>query len=166
MNSLKSILKRRSIRKFLKKCPADKDIKMILEAARWAPSGLNNQPWRFIIIKDVGKKNFLSGFSDNGRIIKDAPVLIIVCLDLASSYNRDKDLMAIGACIENLLLAVTSLRLGACWLGEIINRKKEVSEYLKLNKNIEIMAVVALGFPGEKVGGVLRKPLESLIIES
>jgi len=165
MNLLKTITRRRSIRKFLERCPSNKDVNKILEAARWAPSGLNNQPWRFIIIKDAGKKNFLSGFSESGQIIKCAPMLIIVCLDLASSYNRDKDLMAIGACIQNMLLTAASLKLGACWLGEIINRKKEVGEYLKLEKNIEIMAVVALGFPGEKVKQTLRKPLESLIIE-
>jgi nitroreductase len=164
MNLLKIISQRRSIRKFLDKIPADKDIKKILEAARWAPSGLNNQPWRFIVIKDAGKKNLLSGFSEYSRVIKDAPVLIVVCLDLSSSYNRDKDLMAIGACIQNMLLEIKSLGLGACWLGEIINRKKEVSDYLKLKKNIEIMAVVALGFPGEEVKGVSRKPLELLKI--
>ena len=166
MNLLKVISKRRSIRKFLAKSLPDRDIKRILEAARWAPSGLNNQPWRFIIIKDALKKNFLSGFSECGQIIKDASLLVVVCLDVSSSYNRDKDLMAIGACIQNMLLESASLKIGSCWLGEIINKKKEIGEYLRIKKNIEIMAVVALGFPGEKAEGILRKPLESLIIDS
>ncbi|MFH1578307.1 MAG: nitroreductase family protein [Candidatus Omnitrophota bacterium] len=48
MSDILDIIKhRRSIRKYTKKLPKDTDIERLLEAARWAPSGLNNQPWRF-----------------------------------------------------------------------------------------------------------------------
>ena len=46
------ILKRRSIREFESKPVPNEMITSILDAGRWAPSGLNNQPWRFVVVKD------------------------------------------------------------------------------------------------------------------
>ena len=46
------LIRRRSIRKYLEKPISDEDLNMILEAGRWAPSGTNRQPWKFIIIKN------------------------------------------------------------------------------------------------------------------
>lgn len=91
--------------------------------------------------------------------------MIIVCLDKDDSYDRDKDIMAVGACIENMLLQAHALGLGACWLGEILNKKIELAACLKLNKNLEVMAVVTLGAPlGSAVKGI-RKSIAELIID-
>ena len=122
MDTLDIIRKRRSIRKYKKEIPEDTDIEKILEAARWAPSGLNNQPWRFLVIKDRKNKDGLAAFTKYGEIIQDAPLVIVVCMDLNSSYHRQKDLMAMGACIQNMLLTAYSFGLGTCWLGEILNK--------------------------------------------
>jgi len=143
MEILDTIRSRRSIRQYSEEFPKDEEIEKILEAGRWAPSGLNNQPWRFLRIVDKSKKDGLAAFTKYGKIIKGAPVALVVCMDVADSYNRDKDLMAIGACIQNMLLEAHSLGLGACWLGEILNKKEEVSEYLKLDEDLEVMAVIA-----------------------
>ncbi|MEW6086712.1 MAG: nitroreductase family protein [bacterium] len=94
---LTTIKTRRSVRRYKKVMPENVDIKKILEAGRWAPSGLNNQPWRFLVIKDKGVIHAVSGFTKYSKIIKSAPVLILVFMDHKASYNRDKDLMAIGA---------------------------------------------------------------------
>jgi len=166
MDALDIIRKRRSIRKYKKDAPADGDIEKILEAARWAPSGLNNQPWRFLVIKDKNNKDGLAKFTKYGFIIKDAPVVIVVCMDLADSYNRDKDWMAMGACIQNMLLEAYALGLGTCWLGEILNKKQEVARYLNLDKNLELTAALALGYPNEDITEGRRKPLKNLIIKS
>ena len=157
------ILKRRSIRKFTKKIPSDALIKKILEAGRWAPSGLNNQPWRFMVIKKDNVLKTLSSFTRYGYIIKNAPVAIAVCMDLADSYNREKDLMSIGACIENMLLEAASIKLGTCWLGEILNRKEEVCSFLSLPEDYELMAVIALGYPSKKRHRGERKSLSALM---
>ncbi len=164
MDTLDAIRQRRSVRQYKKKLPSENDIKTILEAARWAPSGLNNQPWRFLIIKDKVKKDGLAKFTKYGEIIKDAPLTIVVFIDNADSYNREKDLMAIGACIQNMMLEAYSKGLGACWLGEILNRKKEVIEYLDLNEDLELMAVVTLGYGDEEITKSCRKPLKNLIL--
>lgn len=164
MDILDTIRQRRSIREYKKDIPGDAQIEKVLEAGRWAPSGLNNQPWRFLVIKDKAKKDGLVQFTKYGDIIRDAPVVIVVCMDVADSYNREKDLMAIGACIQNMLLAAHNLGLGACWLGEILNKKQAVAKYLNLKADLELMAVVTLGYPDEEVSEGFRKSLKGLII--
>jgi nitroreductase len=161
----KIIRQRRSIRKFTAQMPAEQEIEQILEAARWAPSGQNNQPWKFMVIRDIKTREDLAQFTSYKRIVRGAPISVVVCLDTTISYNRDKDLMAIGAAIQNILLCVHSLGLGACWLGEIINRKEKVSQYLDLAGEFEIMAVVAIGYPAENPTEVARRPLKELLIE-
>lgn len=163
MDILDIIRDRRSIRKFQQKIPDDTVIETMLEAARWAPSGLNNQPWKFLILKDKKQKDYISQFTKDSRIIKNAPCIILVCLNLHDSYNRDKDLMALGAAIQNMLLVAYHSGLGTCWLGEILNRKKEVSYYVNLPDDVELMAVVAVGYPDENPEGN-RKPLKDLMV--
>jgi nitroreductase len=164
MEMIEIIKNRRSIREYKKDMPSAKDIDKILDAARWAPSGLNNQPWRFLVIDDIEKKDGLRAFTKYEDTIKSAPVVIAVCMDIADSYNRDKDLMAIGACIQNMLLAAHSLGLGTCWMGEILNKKEEASKYLGLDDDLELLAVVAVGYPDERIDEPSRKPLKSLKI--
>jgi len=162
---LGTILRRRSVREFRDKTVDKRIISDILEAGRWAPSGLNNQPWRFLIIRNKVKKDALSRFTKYGRIIQSAPVAIAVCMDMADSYNRDKDLMAIGACIQNMLLVASAFGLGSCWLGEILNRRQEAEDFIKLDSNLELAAVIALGYPKEKISKGRRKPLKSLVLK-
>lgn len=164
MDTLDIIRQRRSIREYKKDMPKDADIEKVLEAGRWAPSGLNNQPWRFLVVKDEEKKDGLSKFTKYSRIIRNAPLVIIVCMDIADSYNRDKDLMAIGACIQNMCLQAYSLGLGTCWLGEILNKKQEVTNFLKLGEDLELMAVVTVGYSAEDITEGCRKSLKNLMI--
>ena len=165
MDLLGIIRQRRSVRKFKKGTPPGAVLKQLLEAGRWAPSGMNNQPWRFLLISGKKKKDSLSLFTKYAGIIKAAPALIAVFMDIADSYNRDKDLMAIGACIENMLLEGQSLGLGMCWLGEILNKKDEVVRYLRVDPDLELMAVIAVGYPDKKIALRSRKPLKSLLVK-
>jgi len=155
---------RRSVREYTSEIPSDELIGKVLEAGRWAPSGLNNQPWRFRVIKEADKRQELSTFTKYGAIILRAPVIIAVCMDLADSYNREKDLMAMGACIQNMMLAAASLGLGSCWLGEVLNRKEEVRNYLGLLEDIELIVLLALGFPDQDTAASSRKSLKTLTI--
>ncbi|MHC1590539.1 MAG: nitroreductase family protein [Candidatus Helarchaeales archaeon] len=166
---LELIKSRRSIRKFEQDKSVDDDtINKILEAGRWAPSGLNNQPWRFMIIRDPDKKKEISECTKYGSIILGAPVLIVVFFDQDRGYNRTKDIQAIGACIQNMLLAIHGLGLGAVWLGEILNQRERVEEILDVSKNHELQAVIALGYPveDEKNKSGSRVPLERLILKA
>ena len=97
-------------------------------------------------------------------MLKNAAVLIPVFLDKDSSYDRVKDCQAIGACLQNLLLAVHAHGLGATWIGEILKNKERVVTILELPERLELMAVVAVGHPLHRNQTSHRKPIEELIV--
>ncbi|MDG6244908.1 MAG: nitroreductase [Methanolobus sp.] len=160
--TIETILSRRSIRKFTEEPVDDDDIRTILETGRWAPSGLNNQPWKFIVIKDSKTIEELAACTHYGDIIQSSPMLIAVYLDNATMYNRTKDIQAIGASVQNMLLACCDLGLGAVWLGEILNNGNKVNLILNCPDTLELMAVLAIGRPAEKGKETTRKDLEDI----
>ncbi len=150
MDIFELIHTRRSIRKFTVEQVPNDVINDIIEAGTWAPSGLNNQPWKFAVIKDSELKTGISALTHYSKIVLGANVLIAVFLDSSASYDRTKDSQAIGACIQNMLLFIHSLGLGAVWLGEILKQKEKVLKLVEGPEDYELMAVVALGYPAEK----------------
>ncbi|MHA1230151.1 MAG: nitroreductase family protein [Candidatus Helarchaeota archaeon] len=141
---IEKIISRRSIRSFLDE-KIDKEIILkILECARWAPSGLNNQPWEFIVIEDENKDK-LARQTKYGNIINSAPVIIAVYYNKDRGYNYVKDIQSIGAAMENILLGIHFLGLGGVWLGEILNQKDEVDKILEVPNTWEFMGVIAFG---------------------
>ncbi len=156
---IEAIHTRRSVREFLDKLPSMEEIEEVLRAGVWAPSGLNNQPWRFIVVKDAGTRDEMSKLTHYSRTIKAAPVLICVFMDEDASYDRTKDCMGIGACNQNILLAAHSMGLGAVWLGEILKSKEDVRRLLGAPEKWELMAVIALGYPTTKDRTSNRKSL-------
>ena len=142
---------RKSVRSFIYKKISKDIINHILEAARWAPSGKNSQPWKVCIVIHPTLKRMLSELTKYGGIIEEAYVNFVVFLDLERGYDRTKDLQAIGAFIQNILLAVHAQEdLGGVWIGEIINRKEEVNEIFKFPVDkFELMGVVAVGIIDE-----------------
>lgn len=163
MDVIEAIKSRRSVREFTDESVNDEALEGIIEAGRWAPSGLNNQAWRFIVVRDVVSKEKLSGLTHYGSIIKNAPVLIAVFLDRNEMYDHTKDVQSIGACIQNMLLAIHSMGLGAVWLGEILKRKEGVNSVLGAPDPFELMAVLAIGHPVMKKRESERKELHSLV---
>lgn len=170
MNSnemIQTICSRRSVRKYSQKTISKEEISAMLECARFAPSGLNNQPWRFIVIDDSKIGRQISEQTHYSDIVQSAPLLIAVFLDTASSYHREKDLMAIGASIQNILLSAHSLGLGAVWLGEILKNKEAVSKILNAPSAFELTAVLAIGSPGEENSGTKeRKGLDEIVFQN
>jgi nitroreductase len=161
---MKAILERRSVRQFMD-APVPRDLIMTaIEAASWAPSGLNNQPWRFAIIWDKTLQEAVAGLTKYSNILKSASVLIPVFLDKEASYDYTKDCQAVGACLQNLLLSLHSMDLGAVWIGEILRNKERVRETLKLPERLELMAIVAVGYPASRNQKSTRRPIEELIV--
>jgi nitroreductase len=164
-NSIIEVIKgRRSVRQFKKDPVPDDLINRIMESGLWAPSGKNNQPWKFAVIRDSTLKKSLASFSHYGSVILNAPVCIAVFLDHSRVYDRTKDVQAVGASIQNMLLTVHSMGLGGVWLGEILKNKEEVGDVLGAGKDLELMAVLALGYPrsGGREGSE-RDPLEEKV---
>ena len=158
MDILELIKSRRSVRKFdPEKAIGEEIINKAIEAACWAPSGMNTQPWAFAVIKTPGVKEAISGLTHSSSIIKSAPVLIAVFLDNTKTYDRTKDCQAIGACIQSMLLYIHSVGLGAVWLGEILRNKDKVAEAINAPAQMELMAVVAMGYPQGSAGKGKRR---------
>lgn len=162
---LDAIYQRRSIRDYTTSPVEAEKLREIVRAGSWAPSGLNNQPWRFVIVSRRRVIDRLAGLTRYGHIVKGAPALIAVYLDRREMYNEVKDHQAVGACLQNMLLAAEALDLGAVWLGEILNRREEVNQLLELTAHYQLMAVIALGYPEHRQQKSQRKPLDELLIK-
>jgi len=85
-----AIKRRRSIRKFKKESISQDQIEKLIEVARFAPSGSNVQPWRFIIVKDNQIKSELCKASYKQKFVEDASIVIVCCGDLLS-WKRVKE---------------------------------------------------------------------------
>ncbi|MEJ5366510.1 MAG: nitroreductase [Desulfosoma sp.] len=161
---LTAIYERRSVRHF-SDAPVDRQTVMeLLRAASWAPSGLNNQPWRFAVVWDPAVKESLASLTRYSATLKAAAVLVPVFLDKETSYDYVKDCQAVGAAIQNFLLAAHALGLGAVWIGEILKNKDAVRDRLGLPERLELMAVIALGHPAHRKQQSHRRPVEELIV--
>ena len=154
MNSiLEAIRKRRSVIRFESTAVSDEQIQEILEAGRWAPSWLNNQPWKFIIIKDKETKEKISDLAPTiyklGMV--EAPVCIAVCVDPKEDpYHFVEDG---AAATQNMALAAFSLGLGSSWIG-IFNMENEknsaenrIKNILNIPKGWRIISIMPIGVP-------------------
>lgn len=161
---LDAIYQRRSIRDFTKEPVAEELLREIIRAGTWAPSGLNNQPWRFRIIQDPVEKATLAEQTKYGHIILASSALIAVYLDIEAIYDPVKDYQAAGACIQNMLLATEALGLGGVWLGQILHNKTMVNSILGISTQFDLMAIIALGYPKHHDQRSTRKPIEQFLI--
>jgi len=165
--SLFDLLKnRRSIRKYTEEPVTREELTAILEAGRWAPSGLNNQPCRFLVVQAGDpRQEALAGCTKYSHILMSAKALIAVFLDKARMYHPLKDQQSAGACIQNMLLAIHGLGLGGVWIGEILNQSDEVFAALSLDPDkLEFMALIALGRPAT-AGASSRMDLSQFLLE-
>ncbi len=153
MNNLDFIFQRRSIRKYTGEAVDKKTIEQLLSAAMSAPSACAKDPWRFIVVHNKETLQKISEGLPNGKFLPDAPVGIVICGDIESAHANELSYMLqdCSAAIENLLLAVTALGLGACWLGvhPREDRVKHIKTIFKLPENIIPVGVIAIGYPAE-----------------
>ncbi|WP_147820659.1 nitroreductase family protein [Salidesulfovibrio onnuriiensis] len=163
---LRAIRERRSIRKYTEEPVSRDHLTAMLEAGQWAPSGLNNQPWRFLVILPGDeRREELAQCTKYGHIVRNAGALVCVLLQREAMYSETKDHQGAGACIQNMLLAAHALGLGAVWLGQIINDQAASLGALGLSPDdYELQAVLAVGHPAQR-GDSQRKPLTELLLE-
>ncbi len=161
---LDAIRNRRSIREFTAEPVPSDLLEQIIRAGIWAPSGLNNQPWRFVIIRDHEIIKKLAALTHYAHIVQAAPALIAVYLDQEKMYDSVKDHQAAGACIQNMLLAAHALGLGTVWLGQILKNKDRVNVVLQLSDRYDLMAILAIGYPKHRNQQSRRQPLTDFIL--
>ena len=149
MEVSEAIRYRRSIRKYQAKEVEEDKISTILEAARWAPSASNKQPWHFIVVRDGETRKQLADVHSHGRFMKESPVVIVVLsypekhpkYHLADPHNA----------VQNILLSAYSQGLGTCWIGvRDSDFEIEFRKILNIPKDVRVVCAVALGYPNEE----------------
>ena len=168
MDVLEAIKGRRSIRAFKSEDVPPEIVEKLIDAARWAPSAGNIQPWEFIIVRNPEIKRNLAKAALNQSFIEEAPVVIVVCADeIRSSQGygvRGKTLYCIqdtAAAAQNIHLAAYSLGLGTCWVGAF--NEEEAREILEIPQGVRPVAIIPVGYPAEKPSARNRRPLNQII---
>lgn len=166
---LKHIRKRRSIRRFTTDpVPVDITDKLI-EAARWAPSAGNLQPWYFYVVRDAAAKHCLADAAFGQRFLADAPVCIVVCAEPRRSARiygrRGEELYCIqdtAAAAQNILLAAADYGLGSCWVGAF--DEDRVRACLGVPGSLRPVAIITVGYPADGEHPIpSRRELESIV---
>lgn len=168
MDVLEAIKGRRSIRTFQNIDVPPETVEKLIEAACWAPSAGNIQPWEFIIVRKLETKRKLVGAALDQTFIEEAPVVIVVCANenrSAQGYGvRGKTLYCLqdtAAAIQNIHLSAYSFGLGTCWVGAF--KEDEVREILKVPNGIRPIAIIPVGYPTEIPKPRNRKPINQTI---
>lgn len=170
-------LNRWSTRAFSTRKVSDQDLYTVLDAAHWAPSSYNDQPWRFIVAKTEEQLSTFHSFLNEFNLTwaSSAPVLIVVASDKLRENGDPNGAHAFdaGAAWASLAIQATILGLHTHAIGGFDRNKAR--EILNVPDHIELHAVIALGYLGDK--SVLpeaiqqrevpndRRPLNELVFE-
>ena len=167
----------RACRSFATEDIGDDTLAKVLDAATFAPSAENKQPWEFIVVKDKTTRQRIAELTKqvweggareyeqthlDARILADvdkgttegfarAPVVVVVCGDRAQTFERTLPSSVFPA-TQNLLLAATAIGLGSALTTLATAMAKDLAESLRLPESLTPMAVVFLGWPAKKLG--------------
>ena len=153
MNVSEGIFTRRSIRKYEDRIIEYDKVMKVLEAAQFAPSARNLQPWHFIYTQDKKRLLDLSQIHPYGKMLKEAGLAILVCGDKKEEPTESYLVQNCSAAIQNILLASHELGLGSVWLGVYPReeRMKGIIEYFCLPSHIIPIGLISIGYPAETV---------------
>lgn len=173
-----------TVRHFKSDTVPERYLEEILQAARWAPSGANTQPWDFIMVRDPKLKRRIAQIfvethakakekdrefpHESGEELykrfADPPILIVVCADTRFmkaypkiGYGEQILNVSMGAAIQSMVLAASALGLALSWgTVDTLNRDK-LQQLLGVPAYIRILEVLQLGFPAERVSHRFRR---------
>jgi len=182
-NFLELVKARRSIHKFRPDPVADEDVDKIIEAARWAPSGFNSQPWEFVVVQDPKTRGVVLNqllehmppMSIKG--MPTAPVFIFVFGDarvrpFGPPPVKENDLnwqfvftVSLACAFDHMHLAATSLGLGAMWVTatRIPAAAKAVKSTLGVPDHLELFQMLAIGYPDVTPPPKKMRPKQSVV---
>src|SRR5512135_3277983 len=168
---LEAIRKRRSIRSYETKPVPRHILKTIIEAGNEAPSAMNSQPWRFVVVEDREAKRKLLGAAlpqakKITELVKDVDPERYEAIKKRYAelpdpvyYSAPAIVFVIGngryaahscplAC-ENMMLAAHSLGLGSCWVGfgSMVTEDAEARKLLDLADDETIFGPILIGYP-------------------
>jgi nitroreductase len=182
---LQLIKARRTIRKY-KPIPLPDDyVEKIIEAARWAPSGANAQPWEFVVVKSEETREeivrILQETSESVRgegirvprqsFLLQAPVVIVVCGDprLKEAYplgevREEIFTSSLAAAIQNMHLAATALGLGGSAWGTVPPLAEvRLRDLLGIPHVLRVRAYLPLGYPDHDPPCPFRREVDEIL---
>ena len=165
MEVLEAIKTRKSVRAYRDIPVEDDKLRLVMAAARLAPSASNRQEWRFVVVRDRGQREKLAEIAGGQRFVAEAPVVIAACA------VTDGHLMRCGqACypidvaiaLDHLSLAAVSLGLGTCWIGAFDEGR--VRALLDIPPEVRVVELMTLGYPRDPDPAAKnRLPLEEIV---
>lgn len=168
MELFESIKGRRSVRAFQSTPIPEALLLQVLEAAQYAPSAGNCQARDFIVITDFHIKKKLCEAALGQTFIQQAPIIVVICANEQRSAKRYGKrgkalycLLDAAASVQNLLLAVHALGLGACWVGAF--HDEAVAHILDLPPWLKPIALLPIGYPNERPWSTPRRPIFDIL---
>ncbi|HEY9247064.1 MAG TPA: nitroreductase family protein [Candidatus Methanoperedens sp.] len=149
MEVFEAVRNRGSVRRFRSEIIQDEILDKILEAARWAPSPFNSQPWEFIIIKDKSTLRAISKHARYSGYLEAVPMAVAVIVSpMNDKFSWVESIgeprFAAAMAVQNMMLVAWELGIGTCWVS--IERDK-VRELLRVPDTHYILTVIPLGYP-------------------
>lgn len=140
-----------SVRRFTAQEIPEPTLTRLLEAACWAPSAGNLQPWYFYVVLNNGLKQRLAQLCHDQPQVAEAPAVVVVMADPASSNERYGERGAQLYCLQdtavatqNMLLAAEGLGIASCWVGSF--DEPAVQKLVEAPPRLRAVAVVCLGY--------------------
>lgn len=147
--TLETMWKRRSIRKYKPEPIPEEHLYLILEAARRAPTGGNRQNWRMVVVSDPDLRRKMAEASNGQMWMADAAV-ILVMVTLPGEGQVNGTIV-----LDHAILAATSLGYGTCWIGACDREK--VKALLGIPADHGITNLVPVGVAAETPEARKRK---------
>ena len=148
---LENIHSRKSVREFTSEPVSDADIQTMLKAAMAAPTAINFQPWRFVVVNEREALDSLADQLPYAKMLKQAPLAIVVCGETLWMGGEENPFWSLdcSAATQNLLLTAEALGLGAVWTAAYpdADRCKAISDALGLPSTVKPLCVVPIGHP-------------------
>ncbi|HPC95573.1 MAG TPA: nitroreductase family protein [Sedimentisphaerales bacterium] len=163
MDVSEAIRRRYSCRSYADKPIEKKQLDMILEAARHAPSAKNLQDWRFVVVTDKATKRKLAVAANGQTFIENAGAIIVACTvsDHVMRCGQAIGPIDVAIAIEHMCLQATELGLGTCWIGSFYPDK--VRPIVEIPQQVQIIELLALGHPADSPKEHRREPIESIV---
>lgn len=116
---LDNIHSRKSVRQYTSEPVSEEQVETMLRAAMAAPSAVNFQPWRFVVVTERAKLDAMAEILPYAKMLKQSPLAIVVCGETVWMGGNENPYWQqdCAAATQNLLLAAEALGLGAVWTG-------------------------------------------------
>jgi len=160
MNVYECLRSRRTVRQFSDRKVPNDVLEKILNAARWAPSSRNQQPWELIVVTKKSTLHEMGEIASTGSFIAEAPIAIAVLMK-----NADQPGMDAGRALQQMEIMAWSEGLGTCFVTLTERQRQLVSNLLRIPEGIDLITVLPFGFRSDdfQSRGTPRKPLSEMV---